>query len=154
MEIFKISPPALYFDLDTIIKKDLNGIIEKLSNTKFSCLRDIQYGSTHANPYRNSMNSTAMFWSCDMTSLYKKFEFSAEENMRIFKRGGDQSYISKNIPLKYVTFIQDILPDEFKSYKGDYLKNPQCLDKASVIYFHGKPRPWEQNKIPYDNIQK
>lgn len=152
MEIFKIPPPALYFDLDTIIIKEFTKILDCLSKTKFACLRNDYHKYMNRNGDKNSINSSLMFWSENTTYLYEKFNLFPEENMRIFHKGGDQAYIGKNIKIDNVTFIQDILPDDFKSYKFDYLKTPQCIDKASVIYFHGKPRPWEQTKIPYDNI--
>jgi len=147
MELFKLKGPLIYFDLDTIIVGSLGPIVDVAKNHKFSILRDAFQGKK--NP--NAMQSSVMAWNGDMTYLYEKFKKNDKHIIKSLH--GDQSYISREIDPKTVTFFQDVLPETLLSYKADI--NGKSIPKnTSIVFFHGLPRPWQQNKIPYDNIKK
>jgi hypothetical protein len=135
MEMFRL-PSALYFDLDTILIDDCTSIIEAAKQHDFVILRDFYRGQY--NP--KAMQSSMMYWSKPV----KLYELYA--GLQVYAAGGDQSYIEHHMK-DQVTYWQDIC-DGIVSFKADVL--PKGLDDAKVVIFHGKPRPWEQTRIPYE----
>jgi hypothetical protein len=45
-------------------------------------------------------------------------------------------------------YFQDYT-DSIMSYKADIRDGNASLNDATVLYFHGKPRPWNQDDIPW-----
>jgi hypothetical protein len=135
MELFRL-PSALYFDLDTVIIDDCTAMIEAAKQHDFVIMRDVYRGQF--NP--KAMQSSMMYWSKPV-DLYDKFA-----DLQMYAAGGDQAYIEHFMRDK-VTYWQDIA-DGIVSFKADVL--PNGLDDAKVVIFHGKPRPWEQTRIPYE----
>ena len=135
MELFRL-PSALYFDLDTVIIDDCTEMIEAAKQHDFVIMRDVYRGQF--NP--KAMQSSMMYWSKPV-DLYDKFA-----DLQMYAAGGDQAYIEHHMKDK-VTYWQDIT-DGIVSFKADVL--PKGLDDAKVVIFHGKPRPWEQTRIPYE----
>jgi hypothetical protein len=135
MELFRL-PSALYFDLDTVLTGDCTAMIEAAKKHDFVIMRDV-YRGQH-NP--KAMQSSMMYWSKPV-DLYEKFA-----KLPMYAAGGDQAYIEHFMRDK-VTYWQDIT-NGIVSFKADVL--PNGLDDAKVVIFHGKPRPWEQTRIPYE----
>jgi len=147
MELFKLNGPVVYFDLDTVIVGSLEPLIEIAKRNNFSILRDVFQGEKKP----NAMQSSVMTWNGDMRYLYESFKKDHEKIIATMH--GDQTFITKNVNPKNVTFFQDIIPDNLLSFKA-HVKQMGLTEKTSIVFFHGYPRPWEQNLIPYDNIQK
>jgi hypothetical protein len=99
-------------------------------------MRDVYRGKF--NP--KAMQSSMMYWSKPV-ELYDRFS-----ELPMYAAGGDQSYIEHHMK-DPVTYWQDIC-DGIVSFKADVL--PKGLNDAKVVIFHGKPRPWEQTRIPYE----
>jgi len=135
MELFRL-PSALYFDLDTVLTGDCTAMVEAAKQHDFVIMRDV-YRGQH-NP--KAMQSSMMYWSKPV-DLYDKFAA-----LQMYTAGGDQAYIEHFMRDK-VTYWQDIA-DGIVSFKADVL--PKGLDDANVVIFHGKPRPWQQTRIPYE----
>lgn len=135
MELFKIKGPVLYLDLDTIVTGDMSKEIEAVQNKEFVILRDF---------YRNgnSMQSSIMYWSGDMSYVYDAFVKTMDMSCY-----GDQEYLEKVVN-DYSYRWQDFT-DSIVSFKVDVLKRG-VRDTDKVIIFHGSPRPWEQNVITYN----
>jgi hypothetical protein len=139
MEIFKIPGPVLYLDLDTIIVSDLNEIIKKASQYEFVGIRDFYKDRR----MERTLGSGVMFWTGDMKYLYEEFLKNPQKNMDECTTGrwwGDQGFIEKTIKHK-VVYWQDILPRKIVSWKV-HCKAGVPKD-ASIIAFHGKPKPWD-----------
>lgn len=139
MELFSLPGPILYFDLDTIITGDCSEWLEAIEHEQFAILRDVYRGKN--NPH--AMQSSVMYWSGDMRYLYEQFKARPDFS----NPGGDQAYLEENL-LENPCYLQD-MTDSIISYKADYKTNPKKFWDASVIFFHGKPRPWGQNDIDY-----
>jgi len=139
MEIFKIPGPVLYLDLDTIIVSDLNEILETACQYEFVAIRD--FYKDHK--MERTLGSGIMFWTVDMKYLYEEFLKNPQKNMdecTTSRWWGDQGFIEKTIKHK-VVYWQDILPRKIISWKV-HCKNGVPKD-ASIIAFHGKPKPWD-----------
>lgn len=133
MEIFRLRPPILFMDLDTIILGPVS-FLQRIESEKFVILRDVYRGKS--NPL--AMQSSIMYWSEDMTWLYEKF---AERPVFDLPHG-DQQYLEQTVTASY---FQDFT-DEIVSFKADVLERNAT---GKVVIFHGKPRPWQQSRVPY-----
>lgn len=155
LELFKIVGPCLYVDLDTIFCSNIDKMINDLLSQKSG---DI---TTLDDPYHpGNLASGLMFWRGDISSIYNKF-ISDNKYM-------DQNYIMKNDTRSQTFGDQNIIQcivnelnlnwssfngfgDSIVSYKVN-LNNGATFDpqKHQIVYFHGKPRPWEQDKLIYN----
>jgi hypothetical protein len=135
MELFRLRPPVLYLDLDTIIRGTPT-FLDEMRSKDFVIMRDVYRGKRD----HKAMQSSIMYWQIDMTWLYDRYMEQPE-----FKNpGGDQSYIEQNVRAEY---FQDFT-NEVVSYKADICKRGP-LNSDKVVIFHGQPRPWEQEILPY-----
>lgn len=137
MELFKIEGPCLYADLDTMITGNCDHWLENIAKKRFVCLRD---------PYRgkrdpHAMGSGIMYWSDDMSWVWKEYK---DANFPKDIPGGDQEFLEQVI--KRAEYVQDFT-DDVVSYKADVRDGNYNWRDASIVYFHGKPRPWNQNEI-------
>lgn len=136
IELFRFQGPLIYFDLDIIIQKNILDIFDKIDNSNFISLKDPNY---------NEFNSSIMMWNVDLSFIYKRFIENPKKYIGMFK--GDQDFITdcvRNSKIKH-SYLQDFY--KALSFKSD-IKNSDDL-QSPIIYFHGKPRPWEQKKINY-----
>lgn len=138
MEIFDQVGECLYFDLDTIIRADCMDWLDTIRHCDFAILRDVYRG--RRNP--KAMQSSIMYWDGDMGWLYDQFA----DNPDFSHPQGDQGYLEENI--KNALYIQDHT-DRVISYKADIVDKGRSPESADVIFFHGKPRPWEQTDVTY-----
>jgi len=136
MEIFEEPGPCLYLDLDTIIRAPTQ-ILSDLKGVGFATLEDF-YRPGH-------LGSGIMYWESDLKLIYKIFA----KNAKFYMDGntmGDQQYLEQRSGVlhEYIqNFTQDIC-----SYKVDVLKGTTKQNNP-IVCFHGNPRPWEQERIPY-----
>ena len=137
MEIFRLEPPILYLDLDTIIRGHCFDILEAVREEHFVILRDVYRGKN--NP--NAMQSSIIYWDRPMTWLYEQFVSEPVFNLP----HGDQQFLEQHVRL--AEYWQDFTPS-IVSYKADVVPNG-LQPHHKIVIFHGKPRPWEQNVIPY-----
>ncbi len=130
-DIFEDGDQVLYFDLDTIITRDISAF-DGAIDCDLLMLRDFYRPTTH-------MGSGMMGWTAgQFTDLYKLWRHTANRESPIWRRG-DQAFIQKVTDPKRIRYWQDEFPDKVVSYKI------HCKDglppKAHVVCFHGKPRP-------------
>ena len=138
IELFSHAGPGLYFDLDTIIVNNIDNILTAIRSVSFCGLRD-QW-------HPNTIGSGIMYWVSDMKFIYDKFVKSPDEYIKKYR--GDQDYINACVGDKQ--YIQDHCTDEIVSFKAN-LDSGKGFDQAKhkIVYFHGPPRPWEQDIIKY-----
>jgi len=118
--------PTLYMDIDTVtigsVDIEFNG---------FTMLKSLRR--------KNSFGSGVMAWEVPPTHIYEKFCQGSRRWMSMYKtpkRWGDQGFIRDSLGFTPQTF-----GEQFRSFKA------HCQDGvpegAAVVYFHGKPRPWD-----------
>jgi len=130
IELFNIfvDSPVLYLDLDTVVTGDITGLFRD----KLTMLKDVNN--------LEKFGSGVMSWNGDYSYLYDEFNKNPDRFMKEYKtrrKWGDQS------------FIMDYLQEKPDSYDfGElYSYKAHCLEGVpegtKLVYFHGKPRPWE-----------
>ena len=142
MEMFKLEGPCLFFDLDNIIRQDITDIIEGLKGVGFAML-DIHW--------RDIFSSSIMYWDEDARYIYKKF---AKDPMKYMHSAwgrleGDQGFVLKEANPKGIqshTKCEERVVSFKKDLNFGKKFNP---DLHSIVHFHGRPRPWQQNIVKY-----
>lgn len=151
--------PLLYFDLDTVIVGNLNWICQQ-STTYFWAPQDFKY---LWRPMHFGLNSSVMWWDTRRYQyIWDSFnQQDLAQNMK--KYHGDQDYISANIPTNQRRFLDRdlILSWRWQCLDGGYnftKKRHQAPGSgthvpksASVLVFHGKPKP---DQVTDDQILK
>lgn len=126
-----------YFDLDTMIVGDITDIVSQPQH--FAMLRDF-YG-------KHRVNSGCMVWNAgkDWSALYETFDRSRiPEYSETMEKWGDQGWISERL-LDEPARLQDQFPGRIVSYKVEMKAHGKMPKSASVVCFHGKPRPHQIN---------
>lgn len=146
LELFSPSlpdAPTLFLDLDTVLVGDCADVVRAVAegDTKFAILRDVYRG--RANPM--AMQSSVMFWSGrdSIAGVYEKFTADPAAAMKRFR--GDQDFLESAV--SGAMYLQDLTLG-FCSFKRD-VQRRGLLPKDRVVFFHGRPRPWDQDIIPY-----
>lgn len=142
-EMFLLPGPCVYMDLDTVIVSPIAWLLQLAREHEFTMLRDAYRGRT--NP--DARQSSVMTWSGDMTRLYSGFKLYGPGGHR-----GDQEWIEAS-ETPTPPALQDLAPGKLASFKVDCKSGPAPAG-ASIVYFHGRPRPWEQGVIPYGDRQQ
>lgn len=140
LELFRkdvFAGQVAYFDLDTMIVGDITDIVSEPQN--FAMLRDL-YG-------KHRVASGVMVWNAsdDWSAIYETF--SAERIAEYSQAGakwGDQGWISDCLPDEPAR-LQDQFPGRIVSYKVEMKAQGKMPKGASVVCFHGKPRPHQIN---------
>lgn len=130
LEVFREFDSALYLDLDTVIVGPLGAILD--TSHTFTALADF---------YRPSLlGSGLMAWEGDYSALYRAFKPEYMPSFSRFPNLGDQAWIGRRVG-KYDRW-QDKFPGMVVSYKAH--RCDRGVPKgASIVCFHGKPKPWE-----------
>jgi hypothetical protein len=124
--VFEDGARILYLDLDTVITGRLDAVAGYRGD--FAILRDF---------FRpNGWQSSVMAWTPGPRTEAIWEDWIVAGSPEIM--GGDQAWIERAI--EYPDLWQSMLPDSFVSYKVSGGGAPQ---KASVVVFHGLPRPHE-----------
>lgn len=135
LELFRpklFDGPVLYFDLDTVIQDDLHDIAASIHG--FTMLSDFTRPKEVA--------SGVMAWDGDYSYLYQTFASHPQKWQKMYPQRGDGLFIADHLretPYRW----QELVPRQIVSYKVHRRKG-QGQD-ASVVCFHGNPRPHEVN---------
>lgn len=157
LEIFREFRKALYVDLDTVILRDIGPYV--FHGHKFTVCASLSR--------KTGINSSVMSWDGDYGWLYEKFIDDRERVMREYTQRnlwGDQDFIRDSMDGRFpVTRFQDRTPGLVISYKHDIMnRGKQALggrlrtplrgtwwNKPRIICFHGKPKYWELEGLPW-----
>lgn len=125
--LFPSGERVLFLDLDTVITGPIDDIASY--DGGFAILTDF---------YRpEGMQSSVMSWRAgEQTGIWRSFEAAG---CPMTDPGGDQAWIEKHCCKAWTTRWQTLFPGKFVSYK----LTSGIPDEASVVVFHGKPRPHE-----------
>lgn len=151
VELFKLPPPVLYFDLDVMIVGNIDHIAEYVCNlleNEFFCL--LPYKVDH----NNKVNSSIMGWTADLSDIYHNF--TPEPGKLINRFAGDQRYIwhqlrKRGAILRHIGETWRVNDTVFtgmyyyctrtKTYLEPDMHHGQGLpDDASIIICCGPPR--------------
>lgn len=140
--------PLLYMDLDVVIIKNIDWIVES-STEYFWGIRDFKY---LWRPTSYSLNSSVMWWDTrSFDSVWQ--QFVQQPQLTVDQHRGDQDFINTAIaPKKLRLFDQDKVQSwrwqvhdgglAFPSKKPLSPGSGACVsDTASVLVFHGDPKP-------------
>lgn len=139
LELFRpgvFNGPVFYLDLDSIIVGSLDDLV---IGHRFTVLRN--FWRDHR------IGSGLMAWDADLSEIYRRFAADAGRWMREYQtkeKWGDQQFIFDNTPIEPDRW-QVKHPGRVVSYKRDILRlhRGKVPPEASVIAFHGVPRPWQ-----------
>lgn len=129
LELFRpglFDSPTLYLDLDTVVVGKLPDI-----GPRFTMLADV---------YRHGdFGSGVMSWQRAPVHLYETFAKRAAYYMAQYRtrdKWGDQAFIRDYLGETPATFS-----NQYRSYKVYCRQHVPAGTR--VVYFHGKPRPWQ-----------
>lgn len=126
--------PVFYADLDTIIVGQLDSIV---LGHRFTVLQN--FWKPH------NIGSGLMAWNANLSQIYARFEAAPARFMEEYRtpdKWGDQAFILNHSPIPPDRW-QAKHPHRIFSYKRDIVRRRGVVPQsASVICFHGQPRPW------------
>jgi hypothetical protein len=130
--------PVFYADLDTIVIAPIADLVE---GHRFTVLRNFWVKPGHLR-----IGSGLMAWDCDLSHLYHRFAVRPATIMDVHKTTeswGDQGFIQAHSPVRPERW-QDKFPGRVCSYKKHVLTGDgKPPEGASIICYHGQPRPWQ-----------
>lgn len=144
LQIFKesINRPSLFFDLDTIVKGNLDSFLNDIQHEKFLMVRS---------PFRRPHHSSCiMFWNGDYSFLWNNYlnnfkiyneKYAPKPN---FQNYGDQAYIAEK--LQEYKLFQDILsePEQISRMK----KKESSKNEKILICNSNTRAPWKNLNHP------
>lgn len=128
--------PKFYLDLDTVAVRPMDDIV--LGHT-FTVLTNFWSDER--------IGSGLMAWSVDLSALYAKFAADPQRHMDecvTTERWGDQGFIRFNSPVQPQRW-QTLHPGRVVSFKRHCVPAAKIPREASIVCFHGRPRPWQLN---------
>lgn len=142
IELFRndvLEGPTIYFDLDTLIVGDISDLVSGFQQYGFLMLDD-WFGHSVVNSGMMGWTPTAKLY---LNRIYEEFAHSPRKFRGEYatkKKWGDQAFIRNYTPIQPVKW-QDEFPGKIVSFKRDCQNG--IPDGASIVCFHGKPRPWK-----------
>ncbi len=133
VELWRATGPSILLGLDTIILGNIDGLLKlstEVEENEFLLL-DSPF---HAGEFVNGIQ----VYNGDWSWLYENFNYEKESAIH----RGDENYLINEIQKKNAKIgsINKHFPGIY-NYKRQY-KFKQFRD-AKIIYFHGRPRPWQ-----------
>lgn len=138
MELFRPDLPlgdVLYMDLDTTVC----GSLEEFFGRSYPLImRDV---------YRPHGLQSSVMWipQAERAMVWLRWMAAPEHHMARHQSGGDQEFL-ETVWLSKARRWQDWLPGKIVSYKADNVAQ-QGARGASLVVFHGRPRPWQVPEI-------
>jgi len=120
------------FGLDTIIQEDLDEIFSWRG--RVGLLTDPNYPETICNGFA-SYSPEFCEW------IWKEWQKKEDYEDRILYNGRISEMQFLRLLANDATRLNEVFPDQIQSYKCHWLKNPEKREEASIVYFHGNPKP-------------
>ncbi|MBT0727798.1 hypothetical protein [Rosenbergiella australiborealis] len=149
-----IDDDIFYIDLDVVVVGDITELTEQ---RELMMLEDF---------FSQEMYNSAMMFipHNEKMKVWKTFNKYPEQFMTRYKKGGDQEFISRILP--HAKNWQHLFPGKICSYKKHVVKkskkyslsvgNGKLPDDIRIVFFHGKPRPWNSGEkwVPSLQLEK
>ena len=138
----EVKGDILYMDLDTVI---IGSLAELLKVDKLTLLRDAY---RDGKKYKKGLQASLMMLpERDRQGPWEYFSTQPLTYMETYKVKGDQPLLERYY-MNRAQCWQDILPGQIVSAKvgcglGNSFSKPIIPADARLIFFHGKPRPWD-----------
>ena len=139
----------LYFDLDCVIVKNIDWIIESPTE-KFWTIKDFRYLQ---NPILSTINSSIMWWNVDQYKhVWDKFK-SSDLTQTVRQYQGDQDFLNATIDYnarryldtRFIKSYRWQVQDGGYNFAQRHANNPgsgiSITSDTSVLVFHGYPKP-------------
>jgi hypothetical protein len=126
--------PVIYLDLDTVICRPIDDIV---LGHRFTVLRNMWVADGHPR-----IGSGLMAWNADLSAIYETFRTDPPwfQSQCVTKDNwGDQGFIQRHTPIAPERW-QTRHPGRVVSFKRECQAG--VPPRASIICFHGQPRPW------------
>lgn len=138
LELFRrrlFSGQVAYFDLDTMIFRDVCDM--------FSVPRPFASLTSWDRPELLASGVMTFQASDELAPIFEDFTPKIIDQYQRRERWGDQGWIQD----KLSTFesLNELYPGRIVSYKYHVRKQGRIPDNASIVAFHGKPRPADVN---------
>lgn len=142
LELFRrglFDGPVIYFDLDTMILNDITDIAT--AAVAFAAPAVIKPQGV----VPGVMSSSVMVWNAgvgiDFGGIDEKFRSPLREKYeQDWHRWGDQGWIQDTLPVPFID-LHALFPGRMVSYKLDIRPVAKTPPSASIVMFHGNPRP-------------
>lgn len=145
LELFRrglFDGPVVYLDLDTMLTSDVTDIFS--APYEFACLTNWKGNGTH-------IGSGVMAWDgrLDLSHIVEAFHPSMiPDYEKSWELWGDQGHTQRFLGRPFESLLSR-WPNRIVSYKWHVRKIGKVPDGASIVAFHGKPRPHAINwKLP------
>jgi hypothetical protein len=137
----KLSGAVICFDLDVVIVGNLKPLIDQVDRMKNKLLLTCRGAYRRS---RNRIGGSVIGFMPSQTLTEKLWDPILENQTEIEKmtKGSERKYYQKRLNISRVDFWERLLPGKVLSYKVDHRKKGLSAN-ASVIRFHGSPRPHE-----------
>lgn len=124
---------CLYFDLDTIVKGDIDEIVNQITTEKFVMLQD---------PWKPTQSGSGiMWWNGDYSFLWEEYTTKPQSAWhKLYNehpRFGDQGFIIDRVEH---TRFQDIVKNP--NWFGKFGKAESVKDTKIIIFAGRKRKPW------------
>jgi len=132
--LFAHNPGDLYLDLDVLIVGEIKPLLDL--PTEWTAIKD---------PWQEGMYNTSAvkIGNGGFGLLWDRFLEDRPDKGKL-ARYGDQAYFTSQ--LSEMGLVKSFDPSFLLSYKNDILHGN--FDKnCRVVYFHGKPKPWDINEM-------
>lgn len=138
---FAYADPTLYVDLDTTFI----GNPDRLFREPFTMLKRLNQPG--------DVGSGVMSWAGDYRHIYEAFKLDPARYIKEYqttKKWGDQGFIRDRIGVQNIATFEVADCASYKGHCTEMGKRPFKMPdpKPVMVYFHGKPRPWEVPPIP------
>lgn len=127
LELFALTGPVVYFDLDTVITGNINDFIDYPH--QFTMLSNLDG--------RGGLASGVLAFNGDYRYLLDSFDPSHIKEYSTPRKWGDQGWISDKLQITPER-AQEVWQDMFCSYKWGTIEERRA---AQVVIYHGNPRP-------------
>jgi hypothetical protein len=132
LELFKLRGRVAYFDLDTMIVGDISDVIS--CEAEFAALSDFNRPEHLASGVMVFNGDAGFDYITDAFSPRLAIQYTS------FPKWGDQGFIADHLRVPF-TSLQQEYPERIVSYKKHVRPQGFVPREASIVCFHGKPRP-------------
>lgn len=137
---------CIYFDLDTVILKEIDSFVNLVNGISFGGLRGFNQDARRITKDTNFASGIMVGSFAEYKDVYNTFKQDPQKYMDKYKsftnrwKRGDQGLISDVIGTEKIIKIQDKLPKDFIIGRKQTNNGHQKIPQAHILAWHGFPR--------------